>query len=64
MWRSVGMTIHDPAGRTVATLLDRTVLGPGPHHARWEATEAPCGLYLARLEVDGEIATGKILRVR
>ena len=46
----VRLTVFDPAGREVAQLLDRDVLGA--HEVRWVAPAHP-GVYFARLETPG-----------
>lgn len=49
------LEIFDAAGRKVATLVDRR-LGAGPHEVNWEPRRLPSGVYLARLQADGDTA--------
>lgn len=46
---SVTLTVHDAAGRRVATLLDAEHRGAGAQHVDWHAGDLPSGVYLARL---------------
>lgn len=65
--RRVRLTVHDLAGRLVATLADG-VFSPGWHQAAFSRTSdgsAPgAGVYFARLEVDGEQYTQRVVVVR
>ncbi|MEM1043793.1 MAG: T9SS type A sorting domain-containing protein [Bacteroidota bacterium] len=59
----VRLTVYDVLGREVAVLLD----GPqdaGTHTARFEGAGLPSGVYLVRLEADGQVQTQRITLVR
>ncbi|MCP4573938.1 MAG: T9SS type A sorting domain-containing protein [bacterium] len=49
------LEVFDTAGRKVATLVDRR-LAAGPHQVNWRPRRLPSGVYVARLEADGETA--------
>ncbi len=54
----VRITLHDVAGRQVRVLFERA-LASGSHRLAWDGRDdagrlAPAGVYLARLQVDGE----------
>jgi hypothetical protein len=60
--------VLDIAGRHVATLLDRFVVGGG-QGAMWDGrrdggTAVPAGVYLCRLEMAGRTETHKLLRLK
>ncbi|MCL6465251.1 MAG: T9SS type A sorting domain-containing protein [candidate division WOR-3 bacterium] len=56
---TVELTIHDVAGRRVATLVQGQ-LNPGEHQAVWNCADVPAGVYLYRL--NGTLAeTGRIV---
>jgi hypothetical protein len=62
------LTVHDVAGRRVATLLDGA-LPPGRHTAAWDGAgdagaPLPSGLYFLRLETPTGAVTRKIVRTR
>lgn len=64
---AVEVTVHDVAGRTVATLLSGRAEA-GPHEARWDGRDAdgrraPPGVYLCRVRAGGEAVTRRIARV-
>jgi hypothetical protein len=64
----VRLTVYDVAGRLVRTLVDAE-LPAGAHAAAWDGTDdrgrtAPSGTYVARLEADGRVATGRMGLVR
>jgi hypothetical protein len=59
----VKLVILSPAGRTLATLLSAR-LAAGEHVATWEADGMAQGVYYYRLNVGGEVRTGKLLLVR
>jgi len=61
----VTLMVFDAAGHRVRTLVDDT-LPAGDHLAHWDGTDdaggrIPSGVYLYRLEVDGEVASRKML---
>lgn len=62
------LTIHDAAGRQVATLAT-TPFPAGDHAIFWNGTDedghqAATGLYFSRLEFAGQVRTGKLLLTR
>jgi len=64
----VRITIHDLAGRCVATLVDET-RSAGVHHVTWDGVgttgaRLSSGAYLARLVVAGEVKTTKLTMVK
>ena len=66
---SVTLRIFDVLGREVATPLADVTLPAGEHRLRWEGRGAdgrplPSGVYLARLEALGQIATRSMLLVK
>jgi hypothetical protein len=65
---SVSLCIHDIRGRLVRTLVDE-VKAPGRYEVIWEGetdygTDAPAGMYFVRLDVSGEVRTGKAMYLR
>ena len=50
---TVTLEVYDALGRRVASLWEGPV-GPGAHHATWDASGAPAGVYLVRLTAGGE----------
>ncbi len=59
----VRLAIYDVTGREVARLASGT-REAGFHEARWSASGVPNGIYYARLEWGGRVATKKLVRVR
>ena len=62
--RTVTLKVHDPAGRMVATLLDREVRVPGLHRLRFDGRGLSSGIYLAQLEAGGKRVTRKMILLR
>jgi uncharacterized repeat protein (TIGR01451 family) len=65
---AVRLTIHDPAGRVVATLVDRTEPA-GAHEVAWDGRDGSGrfvagGVYFGRLESAGQVRTTKLHLVR
>ncbi|HYE94687.1 MAG TPA: choice-of-anchor B family protein [Rubricoccaceae bacterium] len=60
---SVRLAVYDGLGRQVAPLHDG-VLGAGTHAATFDATALPPGVYFARLEAGGRVATQALTVVR
>ncbi len=60
---STQLKIFDVAGREVAELVN-AVLSPGVHHARWDGLNAATGVYFARLEQGGNMATQKLMMLK
>ncbi|MFH1679009.1 MAG: FlgD immunoglobulin-like domain containing protein [Candidatus Eisenbacteria bacterium] len=63
------LTVLDPGGRLVRTLLSGEPLPEGPHAVVWDGTDrrgapAPSGIYLTRLVAGAETRTAKLLLVR
>jgi hypothetical protein len=61
------LELVDVAGRHVHTLVD-AALAAGPHETTWDGRAddgllAPAGLYWARLEADGAVATRRVVRL-
>lgn len=66
---AVELSVFDPAGRQVRTLLHDVELAPGAHDARWDARDdggrvLPSGVYLLRLTTPTGDTTGRILLTR
>ena len=64
----VRLRVFDPAGRLVATLVDRT-LSAGPHQAIWNGRDsrgrmASAGVYLYRLEAGGFATTRRMTLIK
>jgi glucose/arabinose dehydrogenase len=64
----VELTVHDLAGRRVATL-ERGARGTGSHHAVWDGRDdagraLPAGAYVVRLAAAGQVRTQRLVRVR
>ena len=62
------LVIVDVTGRRIRTLVEGT-LAAGPHDAVWDGRAAdghaaPAGLYWAKLETDGSVATRRVVRLR
>ena len=60
----VTLKIYDVAGRWVRTLLDHERRGPGPQQVDLDASRLATGVYLARLEAGGRMATQRIVLLR
>src|SRR5690606_19577974 len=60
---SVRLSVLDALGREVAVLAEGR-LGAGEHAYAFEGHDLPAGLYLARLEVGGRVATHRFSIVR
>jgi hypothetical protein len=66
---TVSLGIFDVAGRPVVTLLDGFRFGAGRHEHSWDGRNArgqpvPDGIYFYRLEGDGGVVTGRLVRGR
>ena len=61
---SVTLVVFDPAGRRVATVLDRQWLAAGPHSAALGTGSLKTGLYFARLEFGSQRTTRKFTVIR
>jgi len=59
----VALRVFDVSGREVATLFDR-VLDPGRHVARFSSDRWAGGVYFYRLEMGGQIRTGRLVVLR
>jgi hypothetical protein len=64
----VSLTVHDSAGRRVATLVDGA-RAAGPHGSLWSGRDdrgrrVPSGVYFLRLEAEGASGTRKVVLVR
>jgi flagellar hook assembly protein FlgD len=64
----VRFSILDVRGRRVATLVER-FQAAGPHELQWSGIDRrgnalPSGVYLARLEAGGDVATRKLTLLR
>jgi len=57
------LSVHDLAGREVALLADG-LQEAGAHQVVFDAAALPSGVYFARLEADGRVATQKLLLVK
>ncbi|HYE57926.1 MAG TPA: T9SS type A sorting domain-containing protein [Rhodothermales bacterium] len=61
--RAVVLTVHDALGREIARLADG-LLPAGTHEARWNASDAPAGVYAVRLSAGGALQTRTVTLVR
>jgi hypothetical protein len=62
---TVRLTVHDPSGRRVATLVEG-IEGPGERSLSWDTRDAggrvlPSGLYFLRLQAAGEVLARKLV---
>lgn len=60
---AVRVRVFDAGGRLVSDLTDR-VLAVGEHRLSWNASAAPAGVYLVRLDAPGSRQRVKLLRLR
>ncbi len=60
----VTLTVHDAAGRRVATPLDAELRAAGAQAFDWQAGSLPSGIYLARLRHRGGLLTEKLILLR
>ena len=58
----VTATVHDAAGRAVATIAARD-FAAGPQSIAWDGDGAPSGVYFARIEFEGTAAVRKFVRL-
>lgn len=59
----VNLAIYDAAGRLIAPL-ENGYQSAGEHTVLWRADNLPSGNYLCRLEVNGQILTGRLTLVK
>ena len=59
----VTLTVYDIAGRAVQTLVSKRQ-SPGEYEVRFSATGLTSGIYLCRLQVNGQSTTGKIILLK
>jgi hypothetical protein len=59
----VRLEVYDMLGRRVALLVDQP-LQAGSHTARFEADSLPSGMYITRMQTEGEVLTQKMLLVK
>lgn len=59
----VRLEVYDMLGRRVALLIDQP-LQVGSHTARFEADTLPSGMYITRMQTEGEVLTQKMLLVK
>lgn len=57
------LTVWNMIGQKVATLVDGTVEA-GTHEVRWNASNMPSGMYIARFEVNGTVFTRKMTLIK
>ena len=67
--RPVDLTIHDPSGRLVRSLLGGRVLDGGVNEVRWDGRDnagrrSASGVYLLRLRTGSRVETGRIVLLR
>jgi hypothetical protein len=58
----VRLTVHDLAGRRLATLR-HGILEAGRHQIAWDADREPAGVYFVRMVAGERVATSKLLRI-
>lgn len=61
---SVSMHIYDITGRLVSTLLQEQSLNSGRHTIQFNASDLASGVYIYRLNVDGEVFTKKLTLIK
>lgn len=59
----VRVSIHDVAGRQVASLVDG-ILPAGPHRLLWRPASYSAGVYFARIETGGRVITRRAVLIR
>ena len=59
----VTLKVYDVLGRDVATLVDRA-MSAGDHEAVWNAGGLPSGVYVARLEANGNVKMQKMVLMK
>ena len=60
----MSLAIFDPAGRKVATLLERRLMPAGQHDVPLATAGLKSGVYFARLEFGLQVATHKLTVVQ
>lgn len=60
---SINASVYDMTGRLVSTLITGK-MPKGEHSATFDAANVPAGLYMLRLEVDGNITNREIIRLK
>lgn len=60
---AVEVSVHDVAGRRVATLMDG-VWPAGAHDIEWRGAGLPDGLYFVRLTVEGRVLSSRVVLLR
>lgn len=68
VWGRVGVSVYDVAGQRVASLLDEQ-RPPGRGAVYWRATDdrgerVPPGIYFVRIDIPGQTATRRVVRIR
>jgi len=66
---SVNLTIHDPSGRLIATLLREERMGSGAHEREWRGYDdagqrVASGVYLARIQASTEFSEVKLILLK
>jgi hypothetical protein len=59
----VKLTIYDPLGREVTTLVNEQ-LKPGTYEVGWDATNYPSGVYFYKLMTDNFINTKRMVLIK
>jgi hypothetical protein len=59
----VSLRIYNILGEEVATLLSASLLS-GSHQVEWDATGLSSGIYLYRLDAEGEVRTRKLILMK
>ena len=64
-----GLSVYDPGGRKLRTLLRSGLFPAGAHSLDWDGRdeqgrEMPAGVYFARLAVNGRSFTTRLVRIR
>jgi endoglucanase len=60
----VTLSVFDMEGRRISALLDGKKFGAGSHEVRFDATSLPSGIYVYRIEADGQRMTGRMALVK
>ncbi len=60
----VSLNVYNSLGQQVATLVNQPMKAGGPHHAIWNASSSPSGIYFYKLLVDGKAQVRKMILMK